>query len=263
MGNAWFAAHFEHVPSVLASFLERHLALRGARLLDLGCGDGIVDLAMALRWGPARMLGVDIESTWRHLERIARKELRIDGWPGNLAFRTISPGESLVPFGPFDAIFSWSAFEHFDRALVPSVLRDCREALRPGGLLFVQVEPLYYSPYGSHLHRFGQAPWAHLSSSEAEVENLVNSYSGAIPPEDREINFEIRPFEEYKRFIFAEYLKLNRLTAQELADWVRAAGFEVLQERRNRVANTPPPHLLARHSLADLLTNEIMLLARR
>ncbi len=47
---------------------------------------------------------------------------------------------------------SWSTFEHVQRDQLAPIFRDLLHAcLRPGGYFFVQIEPLFYSPFGSHL----------------------------------------------------------------------------------------------------------------
>ena len=61
-----------------------------------------------------------------------------------------------------DAIYSWSVFEHIPREQIPGIMEDLYALLPAAGLFFLQIEPLYFSPFGSHLRRFIDTPWAHL-----------------------------------------------------------------------------------------------------
>jgi len=261
--DEWFRAHFCNAAGAVHEWLSQHIKIEHSHLLDFGCGDGITDLAMVLRYAPQGVLGVDITRTWPRLLQIARREIQLSHLPVNLQFRQIRPGEMLAAFGQFDATFSWSTFEHVNRSLLLPILGDLHATLKPGGLLFIQIEPLFYSPFGSHLRRFGIQPWAHLLLSEAELEQQVLSFSGEIPTEEIEYNFQVRSFGDYKRFIFGEYKKLNRLTADELIDVVSTAGFEILRETRGRSNLDAPEILRQQYSLDNLLINEVALLAKR
>lgn len=260
--DEWFCAHF-HAAGSVYDWLSPYIEIQYARLLDFGCGDGITALSLALRYTPKNVLGVDVTRTWPRLLKTAHREIGLWRLPANLHFRQILPGQTLVPFGPFDAVFSWSTFEHVDRSCLTTVLSDLYMAMRPNSLLFIQIEPLFYSPFGSHLGRFGIKPWAHLLLSEDELERQVMSFSGVIPSIEIEYNFHVRNLETYKQFIFDEYKKLNKLTAEELIQLIRATGFEIVRETRGRVNIDVPGILLQQYNLDDLLTNEINLLAKR
>lgn len=260
--DEWFYAHFQAAGSV-HEWLSPYIEVKSSRLLDFGCGDGIMALSLALRYKPQVVLGVDVTQTWPSLLNTARREIGLWWLPANLHFKQISPGQSLVPDGPFDAVFSWSTFEHVDRSCLLDVLDDIYKSLRPSGLLFIQIEPLFYSPFGSHLGRFGIQPWAHLLLSEDELKEQVMSFTGMIPAVEIEYHFHINSLEDYKHFIFDEYKKLNQLTAEELIQILTAVGFEILRQARGMVNLDVPPALLKNYRLDDLLTNEINLLAKR
>jgi hypothetical protein len=60
--------------------------------------------------------------------------------------------------------------------------------------------------------------------------------------------------------VFKEYQALNRLTADELIDIARQAGFEVLREERRHVDMPIPEALQGRYPEDWLRNNEILLL---
>ena len=264
IADDWFRAHFHFSADTIHDWLSPHLDIGRSTLLDFGCGDGTTDLAIALRHAPKKIFGVDVVSAWSDLRQAAGREIHLSQLPTNLSFEQISPGQSLTELGRLDAVFSWSVFEHVDRPLLLPILRDLHAALRPGGFLFIQIEPLFYSPFGSHLKRFDIAPWAHLLSTEPEIEQAVLSYSGEIPAKEIEYNFYVRNYDDYKRFIFDEYQRLNRLTVDELFALVTTAGFEILREHRCHYPGIEIPEaLLQRFRWEDLITNEILVLAQR
>lgn len=260
--DEWFAAHFNYAADVVADWIGA-ARLRNSETLNFGCGDGITDLALILRHGARRIVGVDISTTHRRLAALARREIALQRLPAALEFRQIEAGERLAGGLSPDIIISWSTFEHIETSFLDGVLADLFAALRPGGLFFLQINPLYHSPYGSHLGRFGLPPWAHLLMSSDELERAVMESTAEIPAEEIEENFHSRDLAAYKRFILDEYHKLNGLTAGALAARVQQHGFDILRDERRQVQIIPPPELLERFPREDLLTDDIMLLLEK
>ncbi len=261
--DEWFRAHFVYASGVIEAWLGSVMKLEGARLLDFGCGDGITDLGVYLRTRPATLLGVDVRSVYEQLLAAARSQLRLGRLPQDLLFRKIDPGGSIQKHGQFDAIYTWSTFEHIDRRLLSAVIKDLHSVLVPGGWLFLQIEPLYFSPFGSHLGRFVSEPWAHLLMDGNELWAAVCG-SEDVPGIERDLSYANQGLRAYQKFIFDEYLALNRLTADELAVLMVEAGFEIVRQER-RVLNdySTPPELLRKHSDSTLRTHEVLLLLKK
>ncbi len=261
--DPWFRDHFEYATAVVSEWLGQAMPLERARVMDFGCGDGITGLGVALKHGPRQVLGIDVTQTFRRLSQVARAQIGLARLPYNLHFERISPGEPLAGRHSIDAIFSWSAFEHIERPYLVPVIADLFACLPSAGLFFLQIDPLYYSPFGSHLGRFVAQPWAHLLWDAERLSRAVLEFEGDIPDAEKEINFLARPFGEYKAFIFEEYLKLNRVTADEIIALFVAQGFEVLREARTRTDLVIPAALAARYPEADLATAGIQVLFRK
>ena len=114
-------------------WVERVLAgsgVKGRRVLDVGCGGGILDEAVARR-GAAHVLGIDL----------ALKPLRVaqlhalEGGVENIEYREVAI-EALASEQPerFDVVTCMEMLEH-----VPdpsSVVRACAALARPGGHVF-------------------------------------------------------------------------------------------------------------------------------
>jgi len=246
--DEWFNVHFHWAADQVHRLLSPHVDLRHGRLADFGCGDGITGLGLVLRHGYASYTGFDIRRSFDRLDATARREIGLRRLPRSLSFRQIAPGEPIAAAGPFEAVMSWSAFEHIGRDLIPGILADIRKSLVPGGLFMMQVDPLYYSPFGSHLGRFIRQPWAHLLYSDEEVKAMVRAARAEdVPDVDKDLSFHEQSLDSFKEFILSEYAELNRLTADDLVRAGQDAGFTLLSQERHRATEEPPAELIERH----------------
>ena len=108
----------------------RDVDLRGARVLDLGCGSGGITLALARDHGAGEVIGVDVEAPV--LEH-ARKRAASDGLTDRVEFIQIPPGKLPFPDEDFDIVFSKDAMVHI--ADKEGLFADLFRLLRPGGCL--------------------------------------------------------------------------------------------------------------------------------
>lgn len=79
----------------------------------------------------------------------------------------VSGNAERVPFDTdaFDLVFSYNAFEHFERPDV--VLAEAMRVVKPGGYLFFSFGPLYLSSYGLHAMHSVRIPFCqHLFRRE-------------------------------------------------------------------------------------------------
>lgn len=261
ISDEWFRAHFEYAADVVQRWMGSVLDIPTARFLNFGCGDGITDLSLVLRYGATAIHGVDIRQEYAKLPRIAREQLGMQRIPSALTFETIAPGTALAGRRPpVDGIMSWSTFEHVQRDQLPGILADLYACLRPGGYFFIQIEPLFYSPFGSHLRRYDDVPWHHLLVSEEALWQIIQNHEGPIDAAEVDFGFADFGVEGYKRFVFNEYRALNRLTADELVDLTVQAGFHVVRQERRHVDLDVPDALRGQYPEDWLRTNEIFLL---
>lgn len=259
--DEWFRAHFDYAAEVVHQWVGGVLDVRAAKLLNFGCGDGITDLALVLRHGATAIHGVDIRREYAKLPRIAREQLGMARIPAALTFETIAPGAPLAGRYPLvDGIMSWSTFEHVQRDQLAPIFADLHACLRPGGYFFIQIEPLFYSPFGSHLRRYDEVPWHHLLASEEALWQVIKNHQGPIDAAEVDFGFADFGVDGYKEFVFKEYRSLNRLTADELVDLTTQAGFHVVRQERRNVEMEIPSALRGRYPDELLLNNEIFLL---
>lgn len=266
--SPWFDSHFNFAANRITEWLGFAPELSFGpdsrlTLLDFGCGGAITTLGVALRFPNSQVIGVDIGDKFNQLPAMAREQVGLSRLPPNLVLQQIEPLQPLAGRWRPDAVFSWSVFEHLPRDQVPTIIADLYAALRPGGVFFLQIEPLYLSPWGSHLRRFVDVPWAHLLWPKEQLRQAVMAYDGEIPPQHRGHNYEVMGMEEFKRFHLAEFDSLNGCTADDMLEYVEAAGFEVIREQRQTLELEPDAALLERYRRRDLQTNGILLLARK
>lgn len=259
--DEWFRAHFDYAADVVQHWVGGVLDLRTARLLNFGCGDGITDLALVLRHGATAIHGVDIRREYAKLPRIAREQLGMSRIPAALTFETITPSAPLAGKRPLvDGIMSWSTFEHVQRDQLAPIFSDLYACLRPGGYFFIQIEPLFYSPFGSHLRRYDDVPWHHLLATEDELWNIIQAHEGPIDAAETDFGFADFGVDGYKKFVFNEYRALNRLTADELVEITTSVGFKLVRQERRSVDMEIPQALRGKYPDELLLNNEIFLL---
>jgi SAM-dependent methyltransferase len=242
------AHKFCDIPDIVESWLASYGGLAGRDILDFGCGFGETAAGIALTFNPNMVVGVDIQDKPLQCQRILAEQFGMAALPAGLAFAQIDEG-GFLGNAEFDLVISWSVLEHVRRARLRQTVTDLWAALRPGGLAFVQISPLYFSPEGSHLWALGYSAWEHLLKQTSEVMADIEGASGlTTDARDRLVRL---------------FSTLNRVTAGELRKHFETAGFEVVREQRDRTETTPPPSLAEAYCLDALTTFQVVLLLRK
>ena len=106
--------------------------IAGARVLDVGCGLGAIDLLLVGRFGAAHVTGIDVEAPL-----VARAAARIEaaGLAGRISVRKVSPGPFPFEDGAFDVVFSKDSMIHTSDK--PALYAEVHRVLVPGGWMVV------------------------------------------------------------------------------------------------------------------------------
>ncbi len=259
----WFRAHFIYAPDVVGEWLLKSVTNpTDIAALDFGCGDGIMALGMKLRHGLSQVCGVDLHNSNRYLAETASKQIGLHGLPKGLEFHVVDGDKPLneAMGRQFDFIYSWSVFEHITPEFIPGILKGIKLSLGTNGSFFLQIEPLYYSPYGSHLGGVITEPWAHLLLSDDELMAEVFGFDlSKLQGEFKNKTFDECSNNDFKKYLFREYRSLNRLTITQLLGYCQAAGFSVKECWKGKCNQKPPSALLEKYSEEDLSTAEVRL----
>jgi SAM-dependent methyltransferase len=242
-----FDLHTRDVPEKIKQSVSRHLKFEDAVVLDFGCDLGAKTYGFAKLTKAKKVIGVDINDNFVNLPSIVA--YHGGSLPGNLDFIRIPPGGLIAELRKVDFIYSWSVFEHIHESMLGSILRDLNQALVAGGIFFVQVNPLYLSPYGSHLSHVIRSPWAHLLMSEDELQSRLirqNSLS-----------------EQAINGLWNCYRSLNKLTLGTLVSLFEAAGFLMIDLLIGKSNLDPPQSLLQQYSKTDLLSEGFRAVLRK
>jgi len=141
LANRWWDADGPQAPLHVLNparlgYVASRQPLRGARVLDVGCGGGLLSEAMA-REG-ATVLGLDLSPELIDIAKLHRLESKQAGAQLDLDYR-VQPVEALADAEPgtFDAITCMEMLEHVPDPA--SILEACARLLKPGGWLFVST----------------------------------------------------------------------------------------------------------------------------
>jgi 2-polyprenyl-6-hydroxyphenyl methylase/3-demethylubiquinone-9 3-methyltransferase len=113
-------------------WIQSYLPLAGKRVLDVGCGGGILSDSMARKG--AEVLGIDLSTKALRVAQLHALEAATP----NIQYREIS-AEALAQQEPagFDAVTCMEMLEHVPDPA--SVVRACSRLVKPGGWVFIST----------------------------------------------------------------------------------------------------------------------------
>jgi SAM-dependent methyltransferase len=240
----WFKEHYDDAADEILDFLGGDgLTLEDRRVADIGCGDGIIDLGLAIKGNAGELVGYDLmDVDTGALLRAAQGAGVADALPPQLRFERSEPTSLPAPDDYYDLVVTWSVFEHVDDPV--GLLREVRRVMAPHGTLFLQVWPLYDSEHGGHLWPHYDEAFPHLLRSDEQILREVEGRQGTDP----------------RRSADDEYRSLNKITLDELHRALLVNRFAVSKLKLlTQAVHIPRP--LWNRSLADVGIGGVELLA--
>lgn len=218
---------FRRSGMVVAELSMRRGGLDGARVLDVGCGDGITCLILA-RCRGVRVVGLDLEPPLFRSDESGAQARRLAGLvvqrlDQGLSLDDVLAGGALRFFrgdatrlsfadDSFDVLLSRSAMEHI--VPVERALAEMARVVRPNGLIHHAIDP-YFWLRGCHKRGLVDIPWAHARLSREEFRRFVLETEGEAAAAKR----------------CARLDTLNQLTLAQWRAVIAAGPFEVLEWR--------------------------------
>jgi SAM-dependent methyltransferase len=169
-GILWDASKFQQMFTAANTMNEFGYAIgvryKDTSCLDLGSGSGIVALGTAMQLG-ANVTGVDLFPTsYEALIEAALHHGISDAMAAKVTFQASDAELSALPDGSFDHVYSTDVFEHVFEPV--SLLRSVHRVLKPGGLFYLKIWPLWKSEWGAHLFEDFER-FSHLVQSREEI----------------------------------------------------------------------------------------------
>ena len=133
LAHRWWDPHGEFRPlhdinPLRLGWIDERAALSGKRVLDVGCGGGILAEAMAARG--ARVTGIDLSE-----KSLRVAELHLLQSHANVVYEHASPEEYAAQHaGEFDVVTCMELLEHVPEPA--GMVAACARLLRPGGQVF-------------------------------------------------------------------------------------------------------------------------------
>ncbi len=257
--------NIQTVPRIFEDMTSPHINLAESTVLDFGCGLGIKTLGIALNTPAAKVIGMDINDEFSTLKETYDELGNEQEFPRNLSFAHVAPGEFPDFQGQVDCIFSWSVFEHISRPLIPEILSRSRDLLSESGVSFLQINPLFYSPFGSHLNSLIDEPWAHLLHQDNLLKETLyattkrtghSGIKGSLAP-NAAVTQGVRDG------LWNCYRTLNKLTLPDLEAFIVEAGFDIVDKVVGKTKHVPPKRLLNIYREDVLRTESIRLVFRK
>ena len=176
--------------------------LRGASVLDIGCGAGGVDIALVREHQAGYVTGIDVEDT---VLASARALIAREGLAARIGLAKVAPGPLPLPPATFDVVLSKDSIVHI--ADKHALMREVSRVLKPGG-------------------RFIASDW--LISHDGEPSPQMAAYIAA-----EGLNFGMASPARYEDAMRSAGFKDVSTTSRNA--WYRAAAQQELQRLRGPV----------------------------
>lgn len=136
LAHRWWDPHSEFRPLHLLNplrlqWISAHVSLAGARVLDVGCGGGLLSEAMAA--AGARVTGIDLAEPSLQVARLHALESGVD------VVYELTPAEDHAAQHPaaYDVVVCMEMLEHVPDPA--SIVHALAKLVRPGGWVFIST----------------------------------------------------------------------------------------------------------------------------
>ena len=242
----------------LSESLRRMASLPdGARVLDVGCGDGANCVLLARERWVGLAAGIDLQlpacGVDERGEQARRLIRRLAGGESGVCLLQMDGTRMGFASEGFDVAMSRSAMEHIKP--VGQVLAEMVRVVRRGGLIYLGIDPFFWVR-GCHKRGVVDVPWAHARLTLDEYQRLVTELEGEDAAAKRR-----QRLETLNRFTVATWRETVSALPCDVLDWKETTSEigQRLLEQFPEVEET----LLPGVETIDLLTERIEVWLRK
>ena len=135
---------------VFAALLRQGLLAHRTRVLDLGCGQGVLEVLLATledpraasdwpaEW-PRPPCGLRVHALDLRAKAVRAANVALDGLPAAARYRVETGDLRTMPVDPVDAVVILDVLHYLAHAEQERVIARCARALEPGGRLLLRV----------------------------------------------------------------------------------------------------------------------------
>ena len=135
--------------NLIADVMEKYIPIRGSKVLDMGCGEGGVAIAFALRGAEVTALDISPSRIERMKVWAAEHDTSVHGVVADVL-------ETGLPGGQYDIVVSNDVLEHVVEG--QKLAHEVDRLLKPGGVMYLETQnrlSIFEFLSDSHLRLFG------------------------------------------------------------------------------------------------------------
>lgn len=172
------------------SLLAELVALRGQRIIELGCGAAHLARALLARFPDSRITGLEVDER-QHAKNLASPQAGLDFF---------AAGAQEIPFSDatFDLALMLKSLHHVPRPLMAQALDEVARVLKPGGHLYVS-EPVFDGPFNELVRLFNDEQVVR-AAAQAALDAALHTGKWEQAAQRRfEMPVTFRDFDEFER----------------------------------------------------------------
>lgn len=209
------------------AWLNRHIRLRGAKLVVQGTGSGWDTLSW-VRYGPISIIALDLYPygiSWRKIRHHTREEgLK----PPDFLLSSL---ENIpLKSGTADVVVSDAVYEHC--VDLESVMRETYRILKPGGYVYSTYGPLWFCFGGDHFSGRGglQYGYAHIEAMSEQYRRYFEEHRREDP--DAQSGGRYVELDLFSKLASKDYFAIYAKVGFKIVDLIIEVSNNALQFRR-------------------------------
>lgn len=222
-----------------AGFMARQLPLRGARIVELGCGKAELARRLLEEHGVGEITGFEVDAR-QHAANLMAAPV-----PG-LRFAAGGAENTQLPDASCDGVMMLKSLHHVPMPLMDQAMREIARILAPRGWLYVS-EPVYAGEFNDLVKRFHDEGEVRAAAYDA----LLRATELGVLSWDTEVVFDtplhFRDYDDFDRRIVQSTHPDQGLPedlAREVREYfqrhVRGDGARFVRQMRINILSRPP-----------------------